>query len=872
MRSVRNWWRRKRSLTNELHEEISFHLDMRAQLNRESGMAGREAVQAAHRHFGNTTLIQEDMRRMHRNTFLESLIQDLRYAARGFVRSPVFTLTAVFAAALGIGASTAVFSVVDRILFRSLPYPQADRLVSVGIASPLDRNEFLFPEAYFPWRAYQKSFQAITSWTAGVAACDLSEINPVRLDCARVEATFLPTLGITPFLGRNFTAGEDRPNAPRVAMLSYGLWQTRFGRNPNLVGKQILLDGQPFTITGILPPSFEMPTLNHADLLIPQALSDTERNGRALRVFARLKDGVTLEQAEAAMQPLFQQSLKSVPAPFRSEMRLRIRSLRDRQIQDARLASWVLLAAVAAVLLIACANIANLLLARSLYRQREMAVRTALGAGRLRLIRQIITESLLLSVIGGIAGCAVASVLLRTFVGIAPDGIPRLAQAALDTRVLLVTFVGSLVCGLFFGLAPALQTPRAESLAGWRTTGTRRLLLRETLVAAQLAVSLVLLTGAGMLLRSLWNLENISLGIETEHVITAEFVLGKQAYSKPEQQLAFFEQLEPRLRQLGYLGPIALSDSLPPSGPSRSRPLAAIHVDGRPPLAEGSGGMVTWRFVTPGYFPALGIPILHGRGFVEQDRASNENFVILSQSLATKLFAHDDALGKRIRTESPATVIGIARDVNIGDHTEPEYYVLRKHILDATFNNQMPPNGWRRASIAIRTPLNPKETMGWIRREVASIDPVLPVTIATMQERVSGLTQRPRFIATLLSLFAGMGILLAAIGIYGVMAFLVGQRTQEIGVRMALGATPAVIGKLILARAALWTLAGATIGLAGSLLATRTLGTLLFNVPPNDPATLAAATTLLLLISFGAAWIPSRKAASVDPMVALRHD
>jgi predicted permease len=767
------------------------------------------------------------------NTFLESLLQDLRYAARGLARNPMFTLTAVFAAALGIGASTAVFSVVDRILFRSLPYPQDDRLVSLGMLAPLDTNEFLFPDAYFDWRKHQTPFQSITSFTAGVVDCDLTETNPARLGCAGVEANFVPTLGLTPILGRNFTDEEDRRNAPKVALMSYGLWQSRFGRDPNIAGKTILLDGQPVTIVGVLPASFEMPTLNAPDLLVPQALNEaTEHNGRALRLFARLKPGVSLAQEQAAMQPLFDHALQGVPAAFRKEVRFRIRSLRDRQIQDVRAVSWVLLGSVAAVLLIACLNIANLLLARSGSRRKELAVRTALGASRSRLIRQTLTESMLLGVVGGAAGCLLAWTLLRVFISIAPSAIPRLQEAALDGRVLLFALAGSLFSGLLFGLAPALGG------TGSRIAPSRRTLLRESLVAAQIAVSLVLLTSAGMLLRSLWKMQSVPLGIQPGQVLTIEFVLGKQSYSQDARQLQFFADLESRLQQIPGVTALAISNSLPASGGSRGRPLAAISIEGRPPLNEGSGGMVAWRYITPGYFATPGIPIVRGRAFNSQDRAPGENSVIVSDSLARLLFPDGDALGRRIKVDAWSTIVGVAADVrNLGPlrQVDPEYYVVRKRTPDEHFSNADPNSGWRGAQVAIRTSMNPKIMAGWITREFAALDPALPITIGTMHNRVGKLTARPRFNAVLLSLFAGMGVLLAAIGLYGVMAFLVGQRTQEIGVRMALGATPAAIAKLVLSRAALWTLAGTLLGLIGSLFATRAIRTLLFQVPEHDP-------------------------------------
>jgi predicted permease len=861
---------------DDFREEIEFHVDMRTELNRQAGAASEEARESARRQFGNATLIQEEMRRMHANTFFESLLQDLRYAARGFVRQPLFTLTAVFAAALGIGSTSAVFSVVDRILFRSLPYAHDGRLVSLGMIAPLDTNEFLFADAYFDWRKHQTPFTAITSFTAGVADCDLTQTNPLRLGCAQVEGNFLSTFGISPVLGRDFTAQEDVPNGPRVALMNYGLWQGRFARDPNIPGKTVLIDGQPVTIIGVLPANFEMPTLAHADLLFPEALDEArERAGRALRVFARLKPDVTLAQAQAAMQPLFESSLQYVPPQFRKEVQLRMRSLRDRQVQDARTASWVLLSAVGAVLLIACANIANLLLARATSRRKELAVRAALGAGRGRLIRQTLTETLLLGGLGGLAGCMLAWALLRMFIGLAPEGIPRLDQAALDPRVLLFTLAGSIASGLLFGIAPALQNPQAESLTGSRTAGTRRMLLREWLCAAQIAISLVLLVSAGMLLRSLWKIQSVPMGLETEHVITAEFVLSRLGYSEDARQHQFINELEMRLARIPGVGSLAISDSLPPSGGTRGRLLASMQVEGQPPFDKGTGGLIMWRYVTPGYFSALGIPMVRGRAFTEEDRAPGASSMILSQTFAQRLFPNGNAIGQRIKTNEWATVVGVAADVrNLGpmQPPEPEYYILRRHVPDEISRIQEPPTGWRQAKVAIRTSVNPKVMADWIKREFAALDPALPVTIGSMQRRVGRLVDRPRFNALLLTLFAGMGVLLAAVGLYGVMAFLVTQRTAEIGVRMALGATPGAITKLVLSRAAGWTLAGVVVGLAGSIFAARAIQSMLFGVEARDPGTYLVVLPLLLLIAFAASWIPTLRAVRVDPMTALRHE
>lgn len=804
---------------------------------------------------------------------------DLRYAIRGLIRNPAFALTAILAATLGIGAATAVFSAVDRILFRALPYPGEDRLVSVGMMAPLDTNEFYFAESYFDLRRNPGPFQDVTAFQAGSIETDLTEGNPVRLRALRLEANFLRLFGIQPAAGRDFTREEDRPGAPPVAMISYGLWQTRFAGDPRAVGRALPLDGTPVRIVGVLPRDFEMPTLTGADVVLPLALNEaTERSGRALRAFARMKPGVAVPQALAQLQPQFQRALETVPPQFRKEVSLRIRPVRDRQVGDARAASLALLGGVLAVLLIACANIASLLMARAVGRERELAVRMALGASRWRLARQMLTESLLLSAIGAIAGCAFAALLLRVFVALAPSALPRLQEAAIDRRVLLFAIAVSLGCGLLFGLAPALRRFGTLAAGGSRATVFSRGGLRAALVTLEIAFSMALLTGAGLLLHSLWKLESVPLGLEPSRVVTARFVLGLQRYRSPERQLAFFNELEQRLRSAPGVETAAISDTLPPSGGMRGRPLSTIEIDGKPRIPEGAGGMVSWRYVTPGYFAALGIPIVRGRSFIEKDRDPSAFTAILSESLARRMFPHEDPIGRRI-LKGPqgqwTTVIGIARDVtNLGATRAswPEFYILRKHAADFNFQNQEPPQGWRSAVVIARTAVDPAIAASSIRAVLASMEPALPVEVETMRQHVSEIDQRPRFYALLLAAFAVMGVLIASVGLFGVMSFLVAERTPEIGVRMALGATPGGILRMTLASAGRWTAVGVVLGIGGSLAAARVLRSLLFQVAPGDPASIAAAGAALCVVALAAAAIPARRAAKVDPNIALRQE
>ena len=811
-------------------------------------------------------------------SFFEGILRDVGFALQGLRRTPVFTITIIITVAVGTGASTAVFSVVDRVLFRSLPYPQEDQLASVGMIAPIAQQDFLLGADYLDWRGHELPFTAFGTMSE-VNDCDVTQQPPLRTSCVRVESTLLPTLGVQPILGRNFTAEEDRPNGPRAAILSYGLWRSRFAGDRTIVGKMVSVDGSPAAIVGVLPVDFELPTLEPFEILVPQALDVARQmhpnTGEILRAFARLKPGVTIAQAEAALQPLFADSLKYVPSRFRNEVKLRVRSLRDRQLHDARLASWLLLGSVLAVLLIACANIANLLLARSTAKQRELAVRVALGATRRQLVQQTLTESLLLGALGGLAGFALAWLLLLVFAGIAPEDIPYIHRAGLDGRVLGFTLVASLLSGAIFGLPPALQRSRMDLLTCGHTVYTPGRFLRQLLVAGQIAISLVLLTCASLLLRSLWKLQSVPLGIQTHQVTTASIELGQELYAQPAQRWGFFERLESQLR--GFPGQIAITDTLP-LAPSHSTLFATIAVEGRPLPERGTGGTVLWRVVSPEYFSTLGISMLRGRSFSENDRSAPDNPVIISASLARMMFPGEDALGKRIQPnlEPPwFTVIGVAADVKNGDLSSPpipEYYFVRKHAADYGLGNRAIADGARYASVIVRSPLNHAAVSDWLRKEIAKLDPTLPAQIDTMDLRIRNLERQPRFDAFLLSLFAAAGVLLAVVGLYGVAAFLVGQREKEIGVRMALGATPRAVMSLVLSEAARWTLFGIAFGSMGSLFAARLISGLLFEISANDYLSLGLSVFALFTVAILAALIPSRRAALTDPLLALRHE
>jgi putative ABC transport system permease protein len=814
---------------------------------------------------------------------IDSFFTDARYALRTFARERSFALTAILTLALGIGSTTAVFSFVDRILFRDLPYPAGDRLVTVGMLAPIEQREFMLGSDYVIWRAQQSPFASMTSFDAsGVTACDLTAQNPARLRCAYVESSFLPTLAIQPLLGRNFTPEEDHPNGPPAALISYGLWKGRFAGNPNVIGSTIPLDKEPTTIVGILKSDFEFPTLAPVDVLVPNRLDlasqQRPKTGTVLRVYARLKPSVSVAQAQSALTPLFDDSLQFVPPQFRHDVKLGVRSVRDLQIHEVRAASWVLLGAVAAVLLLACANVANLLLARGTARRREIAIRAVLGAGRARLIRQNLTESIVLGVAGGAAGTIVAVWLLKIFVAIAPAGIPRLDQSTLDARVLAFTIAASIVSAILCGLAPALQTPRAEALTGSRATQASRGFLRQALAATQIAISLTLITAASLLLQSFRNIEAVPLGISPSGLLAATISLGDATYPDPLKQQAFFDQLESRLRQIPGVDSLAVTDSLPPSGAMRAEPFNALQVEGQPRHTESAGGMAAWRAVSPDYFAALKIPIVRGRPFREEDRDSKENLIILSQTLAKRLFGEADPLDRNISLDPGApwyTVIGVAENVKNGgilQPDDPEYYLVRKRAAILTSAEVSTRQFSNKASYLVRSSLASATIASWLRNEVASQDPTLPVTIETMNQRVGKLTAQPRFNASLLSLFAAVSVLLAAIGLYGVVSFLVSQRTQEFGVRIALGATRANITRLVLTRTARWAVAGLILGALGSIAAGALIRGLLFGIPGISAGSVAIPVALLTIVALATAWLPANRAASIDPVEALRRD
>ncbi len=800
---------------------------------------------------------------------LASVLQDIRYAWRGLRLTPGPFVISVVALALGIGGTTAVFSVVDRILFRPLPYAAQDRLVWFGMKAPISQNEFLLEGDYHFFRTHQSVFEQVSSFSR-VGECELNELEPMQLLCAQAASDFLPMLGIHPILGSHFQPGQDLPNSPRSALLTWNFWQRRFGGDRGVVGRTLMISGRGVQVAGVLPRDFELPNLAPVDLIWTQPISQLPNASFTfLTVIGRLKPGVTVEQARAALEPLYQERLKFVPAGFAKEISFHLTPLRDRQVRDSKTMSWVLLGCVAALLLIACANVANLLLARATARRREFAVRSAMGASRGRLIRQAFTESLLLAAAGALAGTLLAALLLRGVTATAPEGLLRLGQAALDIRILAFTTLLAVLSGLLFGLAPALATPRTALLNTRTRSGGRH--AGQAIVAVQIGLSFVLLTGAGLLLRSLWSMQQVPLGMNVENVVVARVQLGQQAYGTAPRQSVFLETALDRMRKLPGTRHVSMSDSVPLYGPALAMIYSNIEVQGGPPVdpKRQTGGMTVARLITPGYLEALSIPVVRGRGFTDEDRRSGAELALIDERLARRLFPGKDPVGQAMRSGMAGPwrpIVGVtrpARNAGFRESDDPEYFFLWR---------QTPESGRSRAHFLIRTEAPAAQVAAMIRSEFGQLDPALPVTVTTMAENVGRQTQRPRFQATLLAVFAIIGVVLAAVGQFGLISCLVTQRSAEIGIRMALGASGRHVVGSVLGRTLAWTALGMLTGAVAAWSLGRYLQPLLFGVEPHDVSVVAAVLALLLLVSVIAASGPARRAVAVDPARVLRHD
>jgi putative ABC transport system permease protein len=863
----------------EIEEEMRLHRELRARELEANGAAAHDARYAAQKRFGNILQLREEVHRAWGWAMVDEIGQDLRYSMRMLRKFPYFSLVVVMTLGLGIGSTAAVYSVVDRILFRALPYADGDRLVSVGLVHSLEADEFTLGSFFFDWKESQKPFAAIASQQASPSTCDLIGLNSVELSCVRIQADFLPMLGIHPLLGRNFQSEEDRPQGLSVALISYTLWRSRFGSDPGILNQLIDLGGRSVRVVGVLPQHFEIPTLQPADVLLPFQLDeDAQRNsfpGIPMRTFARLRPGLSISQARAEMDALFTSAERKIPPSirkdFRKDFHLSIRSLRDRETEGAQLASWVLLWAVFAVMFIACANVASLMMTRSVAREQEFALRSALGASTPRLIRQNLVEAVLLSLAGAGVGLAFAATLLRIFVALAPAGIPFIGRSHLDLRILTFSILLSLSSGITFGLLPTLAGPRALILTLRRIHSTGHAILRRVLVVTQIATSMVLLTGAVLFLRSFVHMQNQPLGIQMGGVDSVAVALPEFRFPTGQKKMQFYLDAEAAVLRLPGISAVAWADSLPPGGWHDGRRLSDFSVVGRPRTAMGVGEIVVCRRVTPGYFGVLNIRIIQGRNFSDADRNSKQGFAMLDRSLAARFFHSSSPIGQRFQVGEGTdatlyTIVGVVENVKNGGINKPdtpEIYFLRQNVAEDWTTGRVP-------LLIVRSVLPSPIVASSLQSRLARLDTSVAIKIEPLSAYVGRLTERPRFETALLGFFAFAGIALAAIGLYGVVASVTAQRTAEIGVRMAMGATRTNILWLVLLEGLRLAALGGALGLGAALALTRVLRGLLFQIGPYDPVSFVDVIVVLVLVTLAATLIPARSAMHIEPSRAVR--
>jgi len=815
---------------------------------------------------------------------MAELLQDVRYALRALRRSPGLAAAAILTLALGIGANSAIFSVVNGVLLKPLPYAQPERLVTVVSQFPtmgFDRF-WISPPEYMELQERSRSYAAIGAYRTGAASVSTAG-DPVRVTSAIATAELFQALGVPPLLGRTFGPDEDVPNGEPVVVLSHGLWQRAFGADPALVGQAIDVNGVRRTVLGIMPPGFDVADAG-VEVWLPAALDRANRTNRGshyLEVVARLAPGVTLEQARAEMRSLVARWGEEVGAGYHSphpeNHPLLIHELQEQLVGDARTALLLLLGAVGFVLLIACANVANLLLAKAEARQKEIAVRAALGAGRLRLLRQFLTESVTLAAIGGALGLAFGYAGLRLLLAGA-TGIPRADEIVLDVTVIAFTAAVSLATGLLFGLAPLQHlSHRALGLAirqgGQRTTAAAGR-LRRLLVVMEVALAVVLVVGSGLMLRSLAELQRVDVGFEPEGLVTFQLYLPPAGYPDAPAQVGFYERLARRVSALPGVQGFAAMSGLPPR---RDLDANDMEFEGVPEVPGGPAHNIDyWQFVTADYFATMGIPIVDGRAFTASDDGAAGPVALINETAARLFWPGQNPIGRRLRPgfgdpEAPwFTIIGIVKDVKQGgieSETGTEVYWHYPQIAQV-FGN-VP----RTMNVVVRTAAEPLALAPLLRQEVRAMDPGLPLAdLRTMQENIGLALSRPRFIARLLTVFAALALTLAAVGTYGVMSYSVAERQRELGIRLAIGAAPGRLLRQVLREGLGLAAAGLALGVGGALLVTRLLASLLYGVSSTDPASFILAPLILTLVAAAACYLPARRATRVDPATVLRED
>jgi predicted permease len=880
----------RRRFDSDLSAEMAEHVQEKIDALVASGMSRDEATRIARREFGNVTLIQERSREIWQWPSLESFLADIRFALRMLRKSPGFTAIAVLTLALGIGASTAVFSLVNAVLVKPLPFPHAERIVfpwrlpkqglNLGFDTyPWGRVDFLF------FSQQTKAFEDFGAFLSDSFNLTGSG-DPVRIDGLRASAGFFPALGVSPALGRTFTDQEDRPGNEREVILSDGLWRSRFGSDPKILGRSIELNGSPYAVIGVMPPGFVFPRANEmphvftfapqVQLWVPLALnrgSMIPNEPDELAVLGRLKPGITLAQGQTDMDVMGKR-LENQRRNGQGWFNSKVTPVARQAAGDTRQPLLLILAAVGVVLLIACSNVASLLLSRSLGRKRELTLRATLGAGSSRLIRQLLTESVVLAGLGGIVGIFLAEAGIYFVKAFGPSSIPRLSETSLDLRVLAFALGLTLLTGILFGLAPAFGATRENLVdplkAGGQRSGSSPAAqrARNFLLVSQIALAMVLVIAAGLLTRTFYRLLSVDPGFHPAHALTFELTLPASKYSDQAHIVSVYQEVLRHLQALPGVQSAGVTETIPLDGATES---TAIRFSDHPPTSTLDIPMANYTMVSPGYFSAVGTPILRGRPFLESDTASSMPVGVISAALAKKYWPGQDPIGKQIAPRGLAfpteTIIGVAADVkriSLREAPPPEMYVPYTQKVWPSLLTM---------DVVVRTTQNPTSLAASARNAIHSVDPDLPLAnIKPLADIFSDSMTESRFSMLLLAAFGALALLLAMIGMYGVISYSVAQRTQEIGIRMALGAQRRSVFQMVIGQGARLASLGIALGLAASLAVTRLINSFLYGVQPTDPLTFVAVALLLTLVALFACYVPARRATRVDPLVALRYE
>jgi putative ABC transport system permease protein len=858
----------RRSADRELDEEIRAHLEMEVERNTADGMSQEEARLAARRSFGSVAIAKEDSRAIWGLMSLEILLQDLRYGLRMLLKNSGFTTTAALTLALGIGANTAIFSVVNAVLLRPLPYENPEQLVRLWADNSGRRTEqnHFAPAEITGFRDQLTTFEEIGMFDIGLSANLTGGAQPERVNGSEATPGLFTTLRVNPILGRTFLPDETDVAQSKVALISEGLWRRRFGGDPNFAGRSVMLDGVSFTVVGVLPASFKFP--EKVDLWLPFSFTAADwKNDWAhhyVEVVGRLKPGITTDQVRAELDTVIPRVLPNFPPDWKEKWGVTLVPMREQVVGKVSSTLWILFGAVGFVLLIACVNVANLSLSRASARQKEISIRAALGAGRLRIVRQLLAESLLLSIIGGGAGALLAFGAIKLSSVSLLAGLPRAEEVTVDGQVLLFTMAISIVTGVVFGVTPALQASNPDLndalKEGGRSSSGSRAGLRNLLVVSEIALSLVLLIGAGLLVKSFLRLQSVNAGFDPRNVLTAQVTLPRAEYPDTARQNAFLRQTIERLETLPGVKSVAATINLQLDN--------AWSIGYRVPGRENTPNQVADNaYVTPRYFRAMGIPMLKGRDFSDRDIAATAPVVIISESLARKHFHDEDPLGQRLHTAGVnCEIIGVVADVKARGlelDAGPAIYIpyAQKQTIATFF------------TYTIRAEMGPLSLAGAVENEIRNADRNLPVAnVRTMEQIISTSLAQRRLTLLLLGVFALTAVALAAVGVYGVMSYSMERRRSEIGIRMALGARRRDVLAMTLRQGMKQALLGVALGLFGAFWLTGLLEGLLFGVRPTDPLTFAVVASLLVAVALLACYIPARRATKVDPLVALRRD